>query len=251
MRKINITIFIFFLSLTLRGQLTISILGDSYSAFAGHVDPETNAIWYADSMRYDNDVRRANEMWWWLLADELKLSIQKNNSYSGSTICNTGYYHRDYSDRSFIARMKDIGSPDVLIIFGGTNDCWVKAPLGEYLYQDWTTEELLKFRPALCYMLDYLKKHHPKMQILFVCNTDLTQAYTSSMKTVCQHYGVDYLELTNINKQSGHPSILGMRQIATQIENRLKLSTFTRIIHETHKSKITQLMQKLFGFRKR
>lgn len=203
-------------------QKRISILGDSYSAYKGYVSPVTNAIWYTDSMRHKNDVRRVEYMWWWILMEELHATIDINNSYSGSTICNTGYYHKDYSDRSFIARMKNIGQPDLLIIFGGTNDCWVRAPLGKYIHNKWTDTDLFKFRPALCYMFDYLKSNHPKVRILFVCNSDLTKPYTQSIKAACQLYKVELLELHNIDKQDGHPSILGMQQIAQQIITCLK-----------------------------
>ena len=45
-----------------------------------------------------------------------------NNSFSGATICNTGYNQADYSDRSFITRMDKLGCPDIIFIFGATND---------------------------------------------------------------------------------------------------------------------------------
>ena len=49
------------------------------------------------------------------------------NSYSGSTICNTGYRDEDYSDRSFINRTTLLGNPDIILICGGTNDSWANA----------------------------------------------------------------------------------------------------------------------------
>lgn len=48
--------------------------------------------------------------------------MKRNNSYSGSTVCHTGYQKADYSDRSFATRMDNLGNPDVLLVFGGTND---------------------------------------------------------------------------------------------------------------------------------
>jgi len=205
-------------------QLSMSVLGDSYSAFEGFVEPDSNAIWYAPDMQYNNNVRDPEMMWWWLLADTLQLSVLHNNSFSGSTICNTGYFHRDYSDRSFVARMTNVGNPDLLIVFGGTNDCWIGVPLGDYIYDNWSAEQLFMFRPALCRLLDWLRRQYPQTMTLFVCNSDLKEPYTTSMKTACRHYGIDFLQLTNIDKQSGHPSVSGMKQIARQIAGFLPTS---------------------------
>ena len=41
-----------------------------------------------------------------------------------------------------LSRQKDeLGCPDVIFIFGATNDCWAGAPLGEYKYGGWTKED--------------------------------------------------------------------------------------------------------------
>lgn len=37
------------------------------------------------------------------------------------------------------------------------------------------------------------------------------------MKTICDHYQVPYIQLHDIDKQWGHPSQKGMRQIAEQV----------------------------------
>ena len=83
-----------------------------------------------------------------------------NNSFSGATVCNTGYNKEDYTDRSFISRMDNLGCPDIIFIFGGTNDSWAGSPLGEFQYSGWTKETLYCFRPAMAYMLDHMKKRY-------------------------------------------------------------------------------------------
>lgn len=50
--------------------------------------------------------------------DTLKVSIL-GDSFSGATICFTGYKDksgnfRDYSDRSFVGRASDLGDPDII-----------------------------------------------------------------------------------------------------------------------------------------
>jgi hypothetical protein len=37
------------------------------------------------------------------------------------------------------------------------------------------------------------------------------------MKEVCEHYGLDYVALSGIDKINGHPTELGMKQICEQI----------------------------------
>ena len=139
--------------------------------------------------------------------------------FSGATICNTGYRQADYSDRSFITRMDELGCPDVIFIFGATNDCWAGAPLGEYKYGGWTKEDLYRFRPAMAYMLDHMIDRYPNVEIYFLLNSGLKEEFNESVRATCKHYGIDCIELHDIDKQSGHPSVKGMEQICDQIEN--------------------------------
>lgn len=198
-------------------QIKVSVLGDSYSTYLGYVTPEKNKCFYRDSSKIKNDVHRVEDTWWWQVIDEHGFKLEVNNSYSGATVCNTGYVGNNYSDRSFVTRMKNIGKPDILFIFGGTNDSWAKSPIGEFQYSNWTKQDLFKFRPAFAYMLHYLKKTHPKMRIINICNSDLDDEVNPSMWEICKHYGVECIQLKDIDKQRDHPSILGMLQIATRL----------------------------------
>ena len=135
-----------------------------------------------------------------------------------NTICNTGYRKADYSDRSFITRMDELGCPDIIFIFGATNDCWAGAPLGEYKYERWAKEDLYQFRPAMAYMLDHMIDCYPNVEIYFLLNSDLKEEFNESVRTICKHYDIDCIELYNIDKQSGHPSVKGMEQICDQIK---------------------------------
>lgn len=203
-------------------QKKVSILGDSYSTYSGHVYPAANLCFYRDKSKFPNDVHDVRKTWWWLLNEKMGYVMVKNNSYSGATICNTGYGKNDYSDRSFVTRMTNIGEPDILFIFGGTNDCWAKSPLGEYMYEGWTKKDLYKFRPAFCYLLHNLKAKHPNMKIINICNSDLDGEYNSSMAVICKHYGVTNVQLKSIDKQYNHPSIVGMEQICKQLMENLE-----------------------------
>lgn len=99
---------------------SISILGDSYSTFEGYLQPDTNSIWYYVSPRQQTDVTSVKQTWWHKFIKENNCRLCVNNSFSGATICNTGYNQADYSDRSFITRMDKLGCPDIIFIFGAT-----------------------------------------------------------------------------------------------------------------------------------
>lgn len=94
---------------------SISILGDSYSTFEGYLQPDTNSIWYYVSPRQQTDVTSVKQTWWHKFIKENNYRLCVNNSFSGATICNTGYRNEDYSDRSFITRMDQLGCPDVIL----------------------------------------------------------------------------------------------------------------------------------------
>ena len=100
-------------------QQKISILGDSYSTFYGYVTPDTNLCWYGvPGEKKENDVTQVDETWWRLFLKQYGYRLECNNSYSGATICHTGYDGADYSDRSFVTRMSDLGQPDIILVFG-------------------------------------------------------------------------------------------------------------------------------------
>ena len=196
----------------------VSILGDSYSTFKNYLTPTTNSPWYP-RLSNDNDVQTVEQTWWYQFIQENGFVLEYNNSYSGSTICNTGYSGANSSSSSFITRMKNLGNPNLIIIFGGTNDSWANSPLGIYKYSDWTENDLKSFRPAFAYMLDYLIKTYPNEKIINLVNTELKSEIADAQKLICKQYNVENIQLNNINKMAGHPSIAGMISIKNQILN--------------------------------
>ena len=209
-----------------QNRRTVSILGDSYSTFRDYVVPDTNAVWYPSEKRNakgeGNDVQLVRQTWWQLFLRQTGLRLCQNNSFSGATICKTGYRGEDYSNRSYVNRLRYLGSPDIIIVFGGTNDTWAKSPLGEFKYDNWTHQELYQFRPAMAYMLSELLDRYPNTDIYIVINDILSKDVTEAMTTICQHYGVKYILLHDIDKQWGHPSQRGMKQIADQLAEIIK-----------------------------
>ena len=75
----------------------------------------------------------------------------------------------------------------------------------------------MNFRPALACLLDLLQKRYPKAKIYSLLNSELREEINESMRVVCKHYGVQLIELHDIEKQNGHPSINGMKSICEQL----------------------------------
>ena len=197
---------------------TVAILGDSYSTFEGYIYPDTNESWYfVKNNPKQTDLNDVRDTWWWRVVKEGGYKLGVNNSYSGATICYTGYNDADSSPRSFITRLPQLGTPDIILIFGGTNDSWAGAQMGEYKYGDWKRADLYFFRPAMAKLLDDAQKRYPNARLLFLLNSELRDEVNSSVRTICKHYGVSLLELKDVDKLAGHPTVKGMESISRQV----------------------------------
>ena len=221
---------------------TVSILGDSYSTFEGYNRPRYD-VWYPNEAQ---GVMHVEQTWWKMLCDEGNLELIENNSYSGSTVCNTGYGGMDSSFSSYVTRITNEMSDesvnsDILLIFGATNDFWSGAPFGEInyswsgapfdetshsssgvpfgetKYQEQTKEELAQFAPAFCYLLAYATKKYAFSEIYVIINDILPDYFQTVIIDVCNHYNVKTISLQNIDKIDGHPTVEGMKAIKEQV----------------------------------
>lgn len=213
---------------------SMSILGDSYSTYGNWI-PEGNSVWYGidgedGNNSQTNNVNSVTQTWWYKLCKKLGVSLMLNESYNGSTICNTGYSGGDASAISFIHRMVySMGQgnalkpkPNIIVLFGGTNDSWANSPLGKLKYSDWTDDDLKNVLPAICYMFYYVQKWNPGALILNVVNNGLKKEIVSGFQQATQHYGIENIVLSKFGKESGHPNIDGMDSICDQIYNYIK-----------------------------
>jgi hypothetical protein len=107
--------------------------------------------------------------------------------------------------------------PDYLVLFGCTNDNWIGRDAGAVLFSDWTEQDLELILPAYCYVLDRLTKENPASKIICVINTNFRPEVHNGMLAAADHYGAAIVTLQNIDKSNGHPTKLGMSQIAAQI----------------------------------
>ena len=215
-------------SMTKRHYNTFSIIGDSYSSFEGYMVDSSAKTWYPASLHGNddtNDVENVEQTWWYKFANKYNSRLIENNSWSGSAISYDGYGDgtSDGKSTSFITRADKLTTPELIIVFGGTNDEWVANDagttstfLGDYKYSDWTETDLEKFRPSLACLIDKIQHKNIGATIIFMLNSGLFNI-NESVEVICEHYGVQLLKLSNIDKAHSHPTEAGMTSIANQL----------------------------------
>jgi len=206
------------------------IFGDSYSTFRGYI-PDGYAVYYSEEGRPETDVRAVEETWWHQVMGETGMELILNNSWSGSTICFTGYGNTDCSQTSsFLHRLQLLREQgffrenrvDTVFVFGGTNDSWADAPVGSLKFEDWAREDLYSVLPAVCCLLKTLQDTVPGAEIFCLINTELKPEIAEGMKQACDRYGIRKIVFDHIDKQHGHPTIQGMCDIKNQVLEHLK-----------------------------
>ena len=224
----------------------LSVMGDSISTFNGKI-PSGNAYQYPNG-----DVTTFNDTWVGQLLTETGMSLEKLESFAGSRVTTTG----SLADGSHFVddkRLNNLGNPDVIIVYGGTNDLFQTNPpeVGEipnYFTTPLNTFDKSKFASAYLYLLMKLKEKYPDAKI-YCCNiTDYTRdiptAYWENangmskqkmgeiISKCCDIVGATYIDLMkngmtwyNYSKYSYdnnlHPNKLGMKLIADYIAKNL------------------------------
>ena len=207
------------------------IFGDSYSTHLDYI-PEGYAHYYCDEGRApDQPVTKMQmqQTWWGQMMERTDATLVLNDSWSGSTIGYTGYEGDCSTSSSFIYRYRKLvekgffaeNEIDTIFVFGGTNDSWSSAPLGKERYDDFSEVELFNVLPAICYFMTTLKKDHPNTRVVFIGNCDIKQEIIDCMINASEQLGVEFVALHDIDKISGHPTVLGMTQICDQIMEKL------------------------------
>ncbi len=202
----------------------VLIFGDSYSTFEGYI-PEGYACYYIPREKLETDVRQVEETWWHQVISETDSTLLLNDSWSGSTVCNTGYGGDCSKTNSFIYRFdkyKNEGffeknKVDTVFIFGGTNDNWANAPIGDVKFDNITNEDLFCVLPAMSYFLENLKKVASNAKIFVLINTELKTVIADGYKQIAEHYAVKPICFENIDKMNGHPTIIGMKDIKNKV----------------------------------
>ena len=212
--------------------MNLMIFGDSYSTYEGYI-PEGYGTYYCKNGREDGAPASKIDFentWWAKLIKQKNFNLVRNDSWTGSTICHTGYDGADCSKtKSFIFRFHNLletgffdnNKIDLLLIFGATNDSWANSPLGEVKTEKFTNEDLFFVFPAITYLLQELKKVLAKTEIYFIINDELKPEIVNHIKSESKRIGINIVELSNIVKEGGHPTVIGMESIYQQVKKAL------------------------------
>jgi len=117
---------------SLEGKV-LSILGDSISTFYSPTSEvnsyytDTNTYYYPT---YSASIKTVDKTWWYQLYNKTQMKLGINNSWSGTCAEESGD-RAGYSDAR-INTLDDNGSPDIVIIYLGTNDNASGVSLGAY-----------------------------------------------------------------------------------------------------------------------
>ena len=206
----------------------IIVFGDSYSTFEGYV-PAGYDVYYSNNVDHlESGPRKmkVDETWWGRLIKKTGDNLLLNDSCSGSTVGYTGYDGADCShSTSFIYRFRQLVRRgffketlvDTVFVFGGTNDYWSCAPLGEIKLSGWEEKDLYCVLPAFCCFMSELKAELPKTDIYFIINTEMREEIGECIELAGKHFGVRTVRLHDIDKLEGHPTVKGMSEICDQV----------------------------------
>ena len=200
----------------------IFIMGDSYSTYEGYI-PKGYSAYYSDERTDSPIVDGVEKTWWKILEKQMNYNIVLNDSFSGSTICKTGYNGYCH-ETSFVGRLDkyiedkffDKNEVDIFFVFGGTNDSWANSPIGKLKHFSHTDEDLKCVLPAFCYLLSRL--NDIVKEIIVILNNELKQELIDGFIKACEKFNIKYVMLREIDKVNGHPTVLGMKQISEQVK---------------------------------
>ena len=135
----------------------LSIIGDSISTYEGYL-PAGNRTHYPNST---NDINNVHDTWWMKIIDALGMVLEVNESFSGSHV--TTYNEETnsvsgYSSAACKERCTNLGDPDVIIVYMGTNDFCHEVSLGTWdgstASPAETAANMTTFREAYAIMLN-------------------------------------------------------------------------------------------------
>lgn len=190
---------------------TMAVIGDSISDYTGFNDNKTEHSAYYPAL----GVTEFIYMWHSRVSASMKNNFSYIDALTGSCIANN-------NDKSFVNRVKNIPCTDLIIIEGGTNDKMLNIEMGDYIYEDWSDEDLKKFRPALAYILWYLTQRYQNSKIVFFKSNYIDGEYEESITTICDHYNVQIIDFGWEYETSVHPTNTNMIIMSNQIINGLK-----------------------------
>lgn len=217
----------------------LCILGDSISTFGTPNQANATGTWNypGNRCRYpqDNLFTNVDYMYWKILLDKTGMEFGINESWAGSRVANTQASdsgdlgpNRCISSKTRIQHLGENGTPDVIIVYGGTNDI-AGSTLGTFNPEAPVTFKTLGTAPsnpasltdaqiddldvstfanAYVAMLIRLQRYYP--EAIIVCLTPnycksyygsnyvKMKNYVNCMIEICDFFGVEYIDLRKV-----------------------------------------------------
>lgn len=232
----------------------LSILGDSISTFGDPSATNENGTYCysyypSASCRYSTDgndsIRFDVENTYWMkLIRKAGMKLGVNDSYRGTKVSGTS---NAFNLQARINHLGENGTPDVILVFGGTNDAGASVTVGTFDTtnpQSYTDEDIAAlpvttFADAYRTMLIRLMKTYPLAEIVVILPTFTSSYYTITdldnyveiIKEACDFFGIKYIDArcTGINVYNRatylvdgiHPNVKGMDLLFNKIYRQL------------------------------
>ena len=199
-----------------------SVLGDSVSTFQGYTPP--GGVYYAPSSGPVTGVNTVEDTWWMRVIRAKGGTLLANNSWSGSTVAESG--NLGAASLSRIRKLSPEGvCPDVVLVFTGLNDIGRYVPL-ETFRADYETmlRRIRDLSPAAgiwCGTLVAGYIERPLFPKLSHFGKRLEE-YNNAIREAAAAAGVRLADLAALNGPEDayesmdglHPSGTGMEQVA-------------------------------------
>lgn len=206
----------------------IGILGDSISTFSGMI-PDGYKAYYPQSSGDNTDVNDWKKTYWGQLITNFWMGeLDVNSSWSGGCVAPGS----TRTQPAFTARCTDFIDPDVILLFGGTNDCQsgCAVEIGEFDFD--TPVGLLntnaRFRESYIAVIKTILATYPNAKIICIVGNHIDGLYASSIPTIADHFGIPYVDFRDDKAvtvySSLHPNAAGHAHMAKKIyESTLEL----------------------------
>ena len=70
---------------------------------------------------------------------------------------------------------------------------------------------------AICYFAQVLKSDLPNAELVLIINTGIKEEIRDCFEIAAKQYGVKFVRLWDIDKESNHPTASGMASICEQV----------------------------------
>ena len=225
----------------------ISVLGDSISTFAGYI-PAADGVNLAHRPRYPQAdlLTDVNDTWWMKLINTLDAKLGINDSWAGSTVSN----FRDHNEKDFgpdaamasLTRIRNLGAngdPDLILLFGGTNDAGKMIEKGSFDAAhklDLSAYKWGSFADAYCETILRLRYFYPDAEIVAISPSISGGYYDNSRLSefadlaleICLRYSIKCVDVRSsaltfdMLPDTLHPNAEGMECIYRSVINKLK-----------------------------